>query len=64
MRNKGLDIDIKNFNSDKKRKRVYERNDLYLPPQSAALDSSNIACFVPFQKSLRISSSRRNYSLV
>jgi len=52
MRNKGLDIDISNFNSDKKRKRVYERNGLYLPPQPVALDSSNTAYFVPFQKLL------------
>ncbi|XP_071653421.1 uncharacterized protein [Temnothorax longispinosus] len=52
MYNKGLDIDISNFDSDKKRKRVYERSGIYLPPQPVVLDSTNIAYFVPFQKLL------------
>ncbi|XP_070511074.1 uncharacterized protein [Cardiocondyla obscurior] len=52
VQSKGLDINITNFISDKKRKQVYENNGLYLPPKSIALESSNTAYFVPFQKLL------------
>lgn len=52
MHNKGLDIDITNFDSDKKRKQVYKRSGVYLPPQPVTLHSSNTAYFVPFQKLL------------
>lgn len=52
VQSKGLDIDITNFKSDRKRKQVYEHSGVYLPPQSVVLDSSNTAYFVPFQKLL------------